>query len=1006
MDLLPHPDMFINSCSSSSNGKIGRDDDGAKRVFFGGERFLDGISGQAYITVQRTEQNSPLALEVKLHVTEAVCPALSEPGLRAFLRFMTGLYVCLNRGDVDLKANQRVGEAAGRSLVSVIVDHIFLCIKDPDFQLEFLMQSLFFSRASVSDGEITKNLTRVMVGGLFLRDTFASPPCPLVQPSMQALKEEPLQIPEFGKNFSPPIYPFEDNQIKFNIGVPLFSLYSLQIFPSPAPPTFASQTVIYCQPLTVILQEESYLRISSFLADGVVVNPGTVLPDFSVNSLKFTLRELDLTIPFDFQKHVDLSLNEEHHSPSYFSGAKLHVADLIFLQSPSIKSNLLNLEKDPACFSFWESQPIDASQKKWTTQASHLSLSLQTHDRIAAKHTNSSNLSAGLWKCIEVHEACFEAAMVTPDGSPLLEVPPPGGVVRIGVACQGYSSNTSVEQLLYVLDIYAYFSDVSERIRNVNKNNTDRIGLGKKLMEKLPSDTAVSLALNSLRLKFLDSHSLNVQGRPLVQFSGEDFFLKVSHRTLGGAFAVSTSLLWETVCINCVDDDGDQTLLLNSIVVPDEHYSVVGNGYPQMRAVFWIDNRCKNQTQPAPFLELDATHVMPYNMQDMECHSLSVSAKVSGVRLGGGMNYAEALLHRFGVLGLDGGPGEGLTKGLKKLSSGPLARLFRTSTLMETNKENDVRSEDEDLVMHLELGMPEDFDISIEFKNWLFALEGTEEIRESWCLSNGEDFSREERSWHTTFDNLKMKAKSKHTNRLLKTGQTHRMGNRSLELVMIGIEGLQALKPRSRSNASELGSKSIKAYNNSSNFGAIDDNGGVNVEAHLILSERDNAEDAKWDVENIRFSVKQPIEGVVTKEELEHLSVLCRSEVDSMCRIAAGILRLLKLEESIGQATIDQLSLGSESLDKIFTPEKLARRRSSINIVPTSNGVGGSPTLDMNSAVASLETEVRESHEKCSALISALSGSDCSEHAVEVEQLSEKLETMQTLLTRIRSIMH
>lgn len=32
------------------------------------------------ITVQRTELNSPLGLEVQLHITEAVCPALSEPG--------------------------------------------------------------------------------------------------------------------------------------------------------------------------------------------------------------------------------------------------------------------------------------------------------------------------------------------------------------------------------------------------------------------------------------------------------------------------------------------------------------------------------------------------------------------------------------------------------------------------------------------------------------------------------------------------------------------------------------------------------------------------------------------------------------------------------------------------------------------------------------------------------------------------------------------------------------
>ncbi|GKV45780.1 hypothetical protein SLEP1_g52825 [Rubroshorea leprosula] len=126
VDLLPHPDMFADVQGGANH----RDDDGAKRVFFGGERFLEGISGEANITVQRTELNSPLGLEVQLHITEAVCPALSEPGLRALLRFFTGLYLCLNRGDVDPKSQQRSAEAAGRSLVSIIVDHIFLCIKD------------------------------------------------------------------------------------------------------------------------------------------------------------------------------------------------------------------------------------------------------------------------------------------------------------------------------------------------------------------------------------------------------------------------------------------------------------------------------------------------------------------------------------------------------------------------------------------------------------------------------------------------------------------------------------------------------------------------------------------------------------------------------------------------------------------------------------------------------------------------------------------------------------
>lgn len=46
----------------------------------------------------------------------------------------------------------------------------------------------------------------------------------------------------------------------------------------------------------------------------------------------------------------------------------------------------------------------------------------------------------------------------------------------------------------------------------------------------------------------------------------------------------------------------------------------------------------------------------------------------------------------------------------------------------------------------------------------------------------------------------------------------------------------------------------------------------------------------------------------MTKDELQHLAFLCKSEVDSMGRIAAGVLRVLKLEGSVGQTAIDQLS--------------------------------------------------------------------------------------------------
>lgn len=42
--------------------------------------YLMYFGNRDQITVQRTELNSPLGLEVQLHITEAICPALSEPG--------------------------------------------------------------------------------------------------------------------------------------------------------------------------------------------------------------------------------------------------------------------------------------------------------------------------------------------------------------------------------------------------------------------------------------------------------------------------------------------------------------------------------------------------------------------------------------------------------------------------------------------------------------------------------------------------------------------------------------------------------------------------------------------------------------------------------------------------------------------------------------------------------------------------------------------------------------
>ncbi|XP_054812762.1 uncharacterized protein LOC129313560 [Prosopis cineraria] len=1004
IDLLPHPDMFTGSTlGRSQEGANQRDDDGAKRVFFGGERFLEGISGEAYITIQRTELNSPLGLEVQLHITEAVCPALSEPGLRALLRFMTGIYVCLNRGDVDFKAQQLSTEAAGRSLVSIVVDHIFFCIKDTEFKLELLMQSLFFSRACISDDDDDYNLTRITISGLFLRDTFSNHPCTLVQPSMHTLTREALHVPEFARSFCPPIYPLGEQKWQLIEGTPLICLHSLQIKPSPLPPAFASQTVIHCQPLMIHLQEESCLRIFSFLADGIVVNPGDVLPDFSVNSLIFTLKGLDLTIPLDETKINIPESNLESSVPSFFSGARLHIESLLFSDSPSLKLRMLNLEKDPACFCLWEDQPIDASIKKWTARASHLSLSLETCKGETGSQ-NSLGWSAGLWRCVELKDACIEVAMAMADGTPLLEVPPPGGIVRVGVACEQFLSNTSVEQLYFVLYLYAYFGSVGEKIAKAGKSkrlmDAREKYSSRKFMDKVPSDTAVSLAVKDLQLRFLGSSLMNVEEMPLVQFVGDDLFISATHRTLGGAVVVSSALRWQSVKIDCADAEPHLAHENGSILNFVESIPPMsGNGYPQLRAVFWINNNRNNLSNgnslSFPFLDIRMEHVIPLNEQDMESHSLNVSASISGVRLGGGMNYTEALLHRFGILAPDGSPGLGLCKGLENLQSGPLSKLFKTAPLVIDNSGDDGSAIEGKESNFLQLKKPDDVDVAVELRDWLFALEGAQEMAESWWFSGHEDVGRVERCWHTTFNSLRVHAKSSPKD--VSNGKTQLKGMQQfpVQLITVRVQGLEIFKPHTRKDipSSMLIANGIKQPS--------DTVGGAGLEVRLVLCE-DNVDDemTNWKVENVKFSVHQPIEVVVTKDEFQHLAFLCKSEIDSMGRITAGILRLLKLEGSVGQSAMDQLSnLGTEGIDKIFSREKLQRDGSAQS---PSTLIGESPHRSKKRTLNLLEEAVMDSQAKLNALIAEASETS-TQHLLVVNEVRQKIETMQNLLVQLRN---
>ncbi|TYK04731.1 UHRF1-binding protein 1-like protein [Cucumis melo var. makuwa] len=828
-------------------------------------------------------------------------------------------------------------------------------------------------------------------------DTFSRPPCTLVQPAMQAVIDDFLHVPEFARNFCPPIYPFKDKQWGLSGNVPLLCLHSVQVKPSPVPPSFASQTVIHCQPLTIHLQEKSCLRISSFLADGIVVNPGSVLPDFSISSIVLSLKELDVSVPLDVAKSTDYHGSWDGISHCSFDGARLHIKNMQFSESPSLNLRLLNLDKDPACFLLWEGQPVDASQKKWSTSVSQISLSLETYNKVSGSKRSDAILA--LLRCVELTDVSIEVAMATADGRTLTAIPPPGGVVRVGVSCQQYLSNTSVDQLFFVLDLYAYFGRVTEKIALVGKKNRPKESgsnlLVGKLVDKVPSDTAVSLLVRNLQLRFLESSSTIIEELPLVQFVGNDMFIKVSHRTLGGAVAITSTVRWDNVEVDCVDTEGNTTYDNGTVSTSIENGSLMnGNELSRLRAILWVHN--KGDRFPTPFLDVSIVHVIPLNERDMECHSLNVSACIAGVRLSGGMNYAEALLHRFGILGLDGGPGKGLMKGLENLRAGPLVKLFKTSPLLTGSLEGDGKESS-----LLQLGKPDDVDVSIELKNWLFALEGAQEMAERWWFYNPNNAGREERCWHTSFQSFRVKAQSRRKDPLSGKGSSLGSQQFPVELVIMSVEGLQTLKPQAQKNSHHNVSL-INGVNET-----IEPLGGINLEARMVVSEDNvDVEMANWIMENLKFSVKHPIEAVVTKNELQHLALLFKSEVDSMGRIAAGILRLLKLEGSIGQATLDQLSnLGSESIDKIFTPEKLSRGSSlaSLGVSPSAYLIGESPRPTIESTVTSLEQAVLDSQSKCTSLMTELSSSDSSSHVATIKQLHEKLDSMQTLLSRLRN---
>lgn len=75
----------------------------------------------------------------------------------------------------------------------------------------------------------------------------------------------------------------------------------------------------------------------------------------------------------------------------------------------------------------------------------------------------------------------------------------------------------------------------------------------------------------------------------------------------------------------------------------------------------------------------------------------------------------------------------------------------------------------------------------------------------------------------------------------------------------------------------------------------------------------------------------------------------------------------------------------------------------SLGISPSAYLIGASPRPTTESTVTSLEQAVLDSQSKCTSLMTELSSSDSALHVATIKQLYEKLDSMQTLLSRLRS---
>lgn len=88
------------------------------------------------------------------------------------------------------------------------------------------------------------------------------------------------------------------------------------------------------------------------------------------------------------------------------------------------------------------------------------------------------------------------------------------------------------------------------------------------------------------------------------------------------------------------------------------------------------------------------------------------------------------------------------------------------------------------------LGQPDDVDVCLNLKDWLFALESEEAMSEMW-FDKRESIMREEICWHSTFRNLQIKAKNNHKAQLNGNVRSHVMQKYPVDVITVRIKLFQ-----------------------------------------------------------------------------------------------------------------------------------------------------------------------------------------------------------------------